>query len=130
MAVFSLGFCYHIYLLASVKQNSSFGIHSQATQGIKADALLLAIAPHKYGYTSKTHHYRLYHRLSICLAAPTDTVCHAELYTGTLCLGDTVFPQREPNKINYTSMLQDIKCMIIYESFIIVLYCNYVRAIF
>lgn len=60
----------------------------------------LATAGHKYGY--KTHHYRLYRRLSICLAAPSDTVCHVELYIGTLCLGDTVFPQREPNKINYT----------------------------
>jgi hypothetical protein len=50
-----------------------------------------------------THHYTLYHRHSICLVVPIETVCCAELYTGMLCLVDTVCPQTEPKKYNCIS---------------------------
>jgi len=50
-----------------------------------------------------THHYTLYHRDSICLVVPIETVCCAELYTGMLCLVDTVCPQTEPIKNNCIS---------------------------
>jgi len=50
-----------------------------------------------------THHYTLYHRHSICLVVPIETLCCAEPYTGMLCLVDTVCPQIEPIKNNCIS---------------------------